>query len=175
MGLKPTLKRHCEQCGKPQLRFTDRNTVWRWHKCDKPLPGPSSVPSEHRLSDVLIEPGDAVAPEPERASMSKHVSQADYWKERAEQLERELALAMKHLAALDDEIKTRARLTPESMPGAIRLAVLFHETYERLAPQYGYETRPETRVFDASSQNGKLMIAVCRELRDALCAATGER
>jgi hypothetical protein len=54
------------------------------------------------------------------------------------------------------------------VPGAIKLAVLFHETYERLAPQYGYETKPETRVFDASSPNGKLMIAVCREIRNAL-------
>ena len=49
---------------------------------------------------------------------------------------------------------------------AINLAIVFHEIYERLAPKYGYETRKETRVFNASSPNGKLMIEVCRELQD---------
>lgn len=63
MGLKRTLKRHCERCGKPQLRFTPHNTVWLWHQCDNPIPGPHCPPSEHRLSDVLVEPGDAVAPD----------------------------------------------------------------------------------------------------------------
>lgn len=37
------------------------------------------------------------------------------------------------------------------------LAILFHDTYERLAPEYGYETRKDTRDFDPN----KLMIAVC--------------
>lgn len=41
------------------------------------------------------------------------------------------------------------------------LAILFHNTYERLAPNYGYETREETKRFDENSPNGKLMIAVC--------------
>lgn len=45
------------------------------------------------------------------------------------------------------------------------LAVKFHETYERLAPDFGYETRDETKEFDPESANGKLMIAVCGELR----------
>ena len=44
------------------------------------------------------------------------------------------------------------------------LARSFHESYERLAPQFGYETRQETRKFDAASDNGRLMIAVCAEL-----------
>ena len=44
------------------------------------------------------------------------------------------------------------------------LARRFHETYERLAPQFGYETRRETREFDPQSPNGRLMIAVCSEL-----------
>ena len=43
-------------------------------------------------------------------------------------------------------------------------AILFHDTYERLAPQFGYETRNETRKFDPSTPNGKLMIAVCSEV-----------
>jgi len=48
------------------------------------------------------------------------------------------------------------------------LAEKFHETYERLAPEYGYETRPETKQFDPESPNGKLMIAVCGELLDTM-------
>jgi len=47
---------------------------------------------------------------------------------------------------------------------ARELAKLFHETYEQLAPQFGYETRPETRKFDDTSPNGRLMIAVCDEI-----------
>lgn len=46
------------------------------------------------------------------------------------------------------------------------LAVLFHETYERLAPTFGYATREETRQFDENSPNGRLMIAVCREIME---------
>jgi hypothetical protein len=47
-------------------------------------------------------------------------------------------------------------------------ARLFHETYERLAPSFGYETRPDTKAFDPESPNGKLMIAVCGEVLAAL-------
>jgi hypothetical protein len=43
-------------------------------------------------------------------------------------------------------------------------AIKFHETYERLAPEFGYETRPDTKAFDPESANGKLMIAVCGEV-----------
>ena len=49
---------------------------------------------------------------------------------------------------------------------AERLARLFHDTYERLAPKFGYETREETKQFDPESPNGKLMIAVCGEFLD---------
>lgn len=47
---------------------------------------------------------------------------------------------------------------------ALDLAIRFHETYERLAPEYGYETRLDTRAFDPASKNGKLMVAVCAEI-----------
>lgn len=40
----------------------------------------------------------------------------------------------------------------------------FHEAYERLAPQFGYETRPDTREFDPDSPNGRLMMAVIAAL-----------
>lgn len=60
--------------------------------------------------------------------------------------------------------------TPDGFSGKMEpltplvLATAFHDTYERLAPAHGYETRVETRNFDASSPNGKLMIAVCGEI-----------
>lgn len=44
------------------------------------------------------------------------------------------------------------------------LAQLFHETYERLAPAYGYETRRETAVtwseIPEDHPNKRLMVAV---------------
>jgi hypothetical protein len=48
------------------------------------------------------------------------------------------------------------------------LAFSFHESYERLAPVFGYETRTETRCFDPTTPNGRLMIAVCGELLNEL-------
>lgn len=46
----------------------------------------------------------------------------------------------------------------------IELAVLFHETYERLAKEYSYTTRKDTRKFNPNSSNGKLMVATCKEI-----------
>jgi hypothetical protein len=60
------------------------------------------------------------------------------------------------------KLRERVRISP------IKLAVIFHEIYERLAPKIGYETKKETKVFDASSPNGKLMIEVCREMQTYL-------
>jgi hypothetical protein len=50
---------------------------------------------------------------------------------------------------------------------ALRLATRFHETYERLAPSFGYETRQDTKKFDPETPNGRLMVAVCAELAAA--------
>lgn len=50
------------------------------------------------------------------------------------------------------------------------LARKFHDTYERLAPEFGYETRPDTKAFDLTSANGRLMVAVCKELLNDLPA-----
>lgn len=47
---------------------------------------------------------------------------------------------------------------------AEQLAVLFHDKYEELAPKYGYETRPDTKTFDPKTPNGKLMVAVAKEV-----------
>lgn len=43
-----------------------------------------------------------------------------------------------------------------------KLAIIFHDIYETLAPSYRYETRKDTRDFDPESTNGKLMIACCK-------------
>lgn len=53
---------------------------------------------------------------------------------------------------------------PKVSPEAKALAVLFHDTYEKLAPKYKYETRPDTRKFSPTSKNGKLMLAVAAEV-----------
>lgn len=51
------------------------------------------------------------------------------------------------------------------------MAELFHTAYERLAPEYGYETRKDTRQFDPQSQNGQLMIATCQAVMTTLRVA----
>ena len=45
----------------------------------------------------------------------------------------------------------------------LELAILFHQTYERLSPSKP-ATRTRKRVFDPESRNGKLMVAVCTEI-----------
>jgi hypothetical protein len=51
-------------------------------------------------------------------------------------------------------------MTPEM------LAQRFHETYERLAPQFGYETRRESAKpwSEVPENNKQLMVAVCGEI-----------
>lgn len=51
---------------------------------------------------------------------------------------------------------------------AEELARFFHETYERLAPEHGYETRKATAVpwEDVPENNRQLMIAVCKAVID---------
>lgn len=57
---------------------------------------------------------------------------------------------------------------------AVAVARRFHDLYEELAPSFGYETRPESRVeFDAlPRENRHLMVAVCvvvlQEMEDGL-------
>lgn len=52
-------------------------------------------------------------------------------------------------------------MTPEA------LAELFHETYERLAPAFGYRTRRDSQPWaEVPSTNRALMIATC-----AICGA----
>jgi len=73
--------------------------------------------------------------------------------------------------AADQELRAlKAEPAPELPMDALELAILFHHTYERLAPNVGYDTRVETRIFDPESPNGKLMVAVCAEILPLLKA-----
>ena len=49
---------------------------------------------------------------------------------------------------------------------AEELARAFHETYERLAPEFNYETREDSRTAweDVPEDNRRLMVAVAAEL-----------
>ena len=55
-------------------------------------------------------------------------------------------------------------MSNDKLREALELAQKFHEVYERLAPKFSYETRKETRQFDPTTPNGRLMVAVCGEL-----------
>jgi hypothetical protein len=62
-----------------------------------------------------------------------------------------------------------------SLLDAEMLARRFHETYERVAPAFGYSTRPETAVpwEQVPEQNRRLMIAVCQQLISKFCGGRG--
>jgi hypothetical protein len=53
---------------------------------------------------------------------------------------------------------------------AERLAQLFHDTYERLAPGFGYETRPESATSweQVPENNRRLMVATAAEVLKVL-------
>jgi len=57
---------------------------------------------------------------------------------------------------------------------AVELAIIFHTIYEKLAPNFGYETRDDTKIFDIDSQNGKLMIATCDEILKNIVTTTDD-
>ena len=59
-------------------------------------------------------------------------------------------------------IKEEANI--ELVTDAEVLARKFHNYYESLSSQFGYETRKDTRDFDKNSPNGKLMIEVCKNI-----------
>ena len=65
----------------------------------------------------------------------------------------------------DDYINS---LTPIELPSDEELAILFHNKYEELAPKFKYETKIETKKFNKDSNNGKLMIAVCKQILEIL-------
>ena len=56
----------------------------------------------------------------------------------------------------------------------LELAIMFHDTYEELAPKFNYETREETRQFDNNSKNGMLMVEVCEVVLNKLLQILNE-
>ena len=60
--------------------------------------------------------------------------------------------------------KLELNMSKEKIENWEKIAKLFHDTYEELAPFYGYITRKETRKFDPKSNNGRLMIEVCKKV-----------
>ncbi len=44
------------------------------------------------------------------------------------------------------------------------LAKKFHDLYEMYAPDFGYETRDDTKVFDPTTKNGQLMLCVAEKI-----------
>jgi hypothetical protein len=60
------------------------------------------------------------------------------------------------------------KMTPEELEIAYRIAQKFHETYERLAPAYGYRTRAISAVpwEDVPKENKLLMVGVVASLLD---------
>jgi hypothetical protein len=63
------------------------------------------------------------------------------------------------------------------MNDAEGIARAFHETYERLAPEHGYETRPESATaWEAvPEKNRALMIGTVQHLLDTGVIARAER
>lgn len=67
---------------------------------------------------------------------------------------------------------TRTPLQKLDEVDTLELAIMFHHTYEKFAPDVGYDTRKETRIFDPQSPNGKLMLKVCEEIKKHYCFCT---
>lgn len=65
-----------------------------------------------------------------------------------------------------DRAKRETSSVAENQQTVEALARQFHEMYERLAPEYGYETRPESAVpwEDVPENNRALMQAVVAEV-----------
>jgi len=68
------------------------------------------------------------------------------------------------MAAKDTAQQQKA---PKKQSPAMALAMLFHETYEGMAPEFGYTTNKATRKFNPNSPNGKLMVAVAQKVLDS--------
>ena len=82
-------------------------------------------------------------------------------------IEAQADIAARAVAAEAQVERLTRALQPET------LARTFHETYERLAPDFGYETRAESAVpwEDVPDANKRLMVAVCESVVSAALAA----
>jgi hypothetical protein len=133
--------------------------------------GAMSDPLRARLTALVAEMRkDAAAHDAEAVLRDRHATGR-------QSAARERVLAQVHrywadqLAALRREPPERVPSCPTSLPlartvGPAEVAAKFHETYERLAPSFGYQTRPETRTDwgDLPDGNKQLMMAVATEV-----------
>lgn len=78
----------------------------------------------------------------------------------------------RRIEAALDALAAELENQPAGPPPAESLAQKFHEAYERLAPDYGYETRRESAVpWEAVPEpNRSLMVAVASEVVGSLAA-----
>lgn len=53
---------------------------------------------------------------------------------------------------------------PEIQAQSLEMAKIFHYLYEKHAVEYGYTTRPTTRIFSPFTPNAQLMMRVCQEI-----------
>lgn len=72
--------------------------------------------------------------------------------------------------------KETETMNPVELAIGHKVAKAFHETYERLAPQYGYKTREESAVpwEEVPEQNKLLMVGVVADLIDKGVIQLGE-
>lgn len=89
--------------------------------------------------------------------IAEYLALGGFWNPESMEHNKVRALLMDCAAAL---AQVKAEETPE------QLAKRFHETYERLAPSFGYETRKDSAVpwENVPEKNRLLMIAVCAEI-----------
>jgi hypothetical protein len=66
----------------------------------------------------------------------------------------------------DNAVPAALRPVRETPVTAEELARLFHDTYERLAPEFGYRTREDSAVpwEDVPAANKALMVATCEHV-----------
>lgn len=98
--------------------------------------------------------------------VKKHL---DDWNEVTGFVKKETGYYWELLSVMEDAAKEyiEQRSEPVSLKRIVtgtELAKDFHKWYEELAPEFGYETRKETKELDFDSPNGKLMLAVCERI-----------
>jgi hypothetical protein len=126
----------------------------------RPYPIADIIPTLQKAADAIDKFGAEPVSAPTPDAYARFIAWAKPFLWSSDKAAMDLAWVA-YQAALDGE-PVSAR--PASEPTALSLAIRFHDTYERLAPSFGYETRTDTKVFDPESKNGRLMVAVCAAL-----------
>lgn len=111
-----------------------------------------------------------------RCLLAEALRERDEARAQCEDLRKSIEATASFMARVEAQLAERdaqcaARRDPEC------LARMFHETYERLAPAFHYETRRESAVpWDSvPDTNKKLMIAVAKEVGEALSTDAGKK